>query len=86
MEISLFSYNLLDDGIVYRSSSPERFFLELLQLCLQLEMSASSRAVYVLYGVGLVESLHQNLVFCQQTALFFLQSCHLRKGRIRRGK
>lgn len=60
--------------------SPEGFLLQLLQLCLQLEVSAPRRAVDVLYGVRLVKSLHQDLVFCQQTALLLLQGCHLWKG------
>lgn len=59
------------------SSSPEGLLLQLLQLCLQLQMSAACGAVDVFNGVRLVESLHQNLVFSQQAALLLLQRCHL---------
>lgn len=60
-------------------SSPEGFLLQLLQLRLQLQVSAAGWAVDVLDGVWLVESLHQNLIFSQQTALLLLQCCHLQQ-------
>lgn len=64
-------------GALGLSSSPEGLLLQLLQLRLQLQVSAACGAVDVFDGVRLVESLHQDLVFRQQAALLLLQRCHL---------